>query len=371
MKTCRMCGKAKTLAEFTGKSSEPDGHSRECRQCQKEYRENRAKLKASGAVTPRASVARHPATPKPAPIANLKAHIVADLKVSDEAGAFIQSPEVLSTFVAVQRIAKDGGIAPNLLFKGPSGCGKTESARDLARRSDLPFIKVDASAIVDPEAWFGTREVVIEHGAPKTVYVPSAFVEALEQPCLLLIDEINRVADAVRNILIPLFDDTRQVTNPLTGQIVTRHPLCFIVMTGNVGLAFTGTYAIDPALLTRALTTNFSYLGEADERKVVAARTGVDEETARILVRFANDTRMKNKADEDFLPVSTREILAAAYLIAQGLDMTTAVRQSVINAASEEGGAESQRAQLEYLWKGIVPAATVNPTEANDPSAGY
>jgi nitric oxide reductase NorQ protein len=382
MKHCRMCGQTMDLYLFTKKSSSPDGYSNECRDCQRQYRENRQRLLATGAVAPRQRVSstnaaanaairsaassltgRSYASAAPAPVEESIEDKVAALEVIDpdgvkdlKPGDFIQSAEVLATWVAVQKIAKAGLPAPNILFKGPSGSGKTESARDLARRSELPFHKVDASAMVDPEAWFGTREVVVEDGAPKTVYIQSAFVEALQKPCVLLIDEINRVADAVRNILIPLFDDSRQVTNPLTGQIVKRHPLCFVIMTGNVGIAFTGTYAIDPALLTRALTTNFSYLGPDDETAVVIARTGIPKGFAATLVRFAGDTRKKAAADEDFLPVSTREVLSAAFLVAQGLDMTTAVRQSVINSASEEGGAESHRAQLEYLWKGIYAA---------------
>jgi MoxR-like ATPase len=377
-----MCGQDKSLYEFTTKSSSSDGHSAECRACQKAYRENRQRLLASGTVAPRQRVSstnaaanaairsaasqvtgRSYSNPTPVPTEESIEEKVAALEVIDPEGVkdlkpgdFIQSAEVLATWVAVQKIAKSGLPAPNLLFKGPSGSGKTEAAKDLARRSELPFYKIDASAMVDPEAWFGTREVVVEDGAPRTVYIQSGFVEAIMKPCVLLIDEINRVADAVRNILIPLFDDSREVTNPLTGQTVKRHPLCFVVMTGNVGIAFTGTYAIDPALLTRALTTNFNYLGPDDETAVVAARTGISKTYAAILVRFAGDTRKKAATDDDFLPVSTREVLSAAFLVAQGLDMTTAVRQSVINSASEEGGAESQRAQLEYLWKGIYAA---------------
>lgn len=384
MKVCRLCGKQKSYGEFTTKRSSDDGYSKECRECQRIYRINRERAQYGGVpldyvthqpigstgqsapATVRAAATGQVATKTystPSPVAEKAAEKVAELAVVDPEGVkdlkpgdYIQSVEVLATWVAVQKIAKSGMAAPNLLFKGPSGSGKTEAARDLAKLSELPFFKVDASAMVDPEAWFGTREVVVEDGAPKTIYVKSAFVEALEQPCVLLIDEINRVADAVRNILIPLFDDSRQVTNPLTGQIVKRHPLCFVIMTGNVGIAFTGTYAIDPALLTRALTTNFAYLANDDEIAVVVARTGLARSQAQVLVRFAGDTRQKAATDEDFLPVSTREVLSAAFLVAQGLDMTTAVRQSVINSASEEGGAESQRAQLEYLWKGIYKA---------------
>ncbi len=399
-KYCRLCGDPKSYADFTKKASSDDGYANECRDCQRTYRMNQDRKRQGIPLLPYGRVPAPNSTPVASPTA---AQIVAtamaqapavnvqinaairqartaaragsgsaplpdsvsiaekveelakvDVEVKNlKPGDFVQSAEVLATWVAVQKIAKAGHNAPNLFFRGPSGSGKTEAAKDLARRSELPFLKVDAPSMVDPESWFGTREVVVEDGAPKTVYVPSGFIEHIQKPGVTLIDEVNRVSDMVRNILIPLFDDSRQVTNPLTGQVVRRHEYAFVIMTGNVGLAYTGTYAVDPALLTRALTTNFTYLQPADEIAVVVARTNVDRKHADYLVRFAGDTRKKAQTDDEFLPVSTREVLAAAFLVAQGLDLTTAVRQSVINSASEEGGAESQRAQLEYLWKGI------------------
>ena len=347
-KTCKVCFTNKPAGEFTNLSASPDGLAHICRDCAKAQREARRASQPAGSL-------------KASRSAKVSARQV-------NAGEFIQPNEVLATWAAVQMIARDGGKAPNMLFKGPSGCGKTESARDLARRSGLPFVKIDAPAIVDPEAWFGTREVVDGDKGPVTVYHPSAFAEWLQKPCLMLIDEANRVSDAIRNILIALFDDSRAVTNPLTGQVIERHPLCFIILTANVGLAFTGTYAIDPAFLTRALTTNFDYLDAANETAVVVARTQCTADVAALFVRFANETRQRAKQDEDFSPISTREVLAASGLVAKGLDANVAARQAIINAASDEGGAESMRASMEYIWKGIYETSvkSVDETGAED-----
>lgn len=268
---------------------------------------------------------------------------------------YVPPRDLVATWAAVQMIAKDGALAPNLLFTGPSGCGKTEAARYLARMANLPIVKVDAASMTDPEAWFGTREVVVKDGAPMTVYQESDFARGLQMPCLMLIDEINRVSDAVRQILNPLFDDSREVMNPLTGLPLKRHPLCFVVMTGNVGLAFTGTYAVDPSLLTRALTVNFDYLGDGPETQLAVSRTGCRLEDAALFIRFATETRDRAKNDPDWMPISTREVLAACSLVAHGLDVTTAARVAIINGTSGEGGADSTRASLEMIWTGIRP----------------
>lgn len=334
---CRTCGTTKAESEYApGDLSRfrSTGQPIRCRSCYRQWRADRGQTKA-------------PATKAKT------SKITSAGTGSTSATDYIPPRDLVATWAAVQMIAKDGGLAPNMVFIGPSGCGKTEAARYLARLSGLPFFKVDAPSMTDPEVWFGIREVVVESGAPKTVYVESDFVRALRQPSVLLIDEFNRVSDAVRNILLPVFDDSRAVTNPLTGETIARDPFCFVVMTGNVGLAFTGTYAVDRALSTRALTTSFDYLAQGDETRVAVGRTGCSDETAALFVRFAQETRQRTRIDEDFPPISTREVLTACSLVARGLDPAIAARQVIINAASDEGGADSVRAALEMIWTGI------------------
>lgn len=346
-KPCRTCGVVKPLSDFGRKSSRPDGHEPTCRAC---YALMRVAKRAVKNAEP---VGQTSSAPSGAPL-------------TSAATDYTPNREVIATFAAIQMIARDGGIAPNMLWLGPSGSGKTEGARDLARRAGLPFFKIDAPSMTDPEAWFGTREVVVQDGAPRTVVNDSEFVRALGQPCILLIDEGNRVSDAVRGILLALWDDSRSTTNPLTGQTVRRHPECYIVMTGNVGLAFTGTYAIDPAFLTRAVTTRFGYLDPDQETKLAQSRTGCDAETARLFVRFATETRQRAAMSEDFPPISTREVLTACALVARGLDANTAAHQVIINAAPSDGGPESIQGQLEMIWTGIRAVPLVGKDDAHD-----
>jgi MoxR-like ATPase len=340
-KVCRRCLNTKDVSAFGRKASQPDGRSIYCVACTRAMRVNR------------------PARPTVAHRANRVADPVRVAPTSapprTDAVGYIVPRDVAAVWSAVTGIADAGGIAPNMVFVGPSGSGKTECAKELARRTDLPFFAVDAPSMTDPEAWFGTREVVVEDGAPVTVYRPSTFVAALQQPCVLLVDEFNRVADAVRQIMLALWDDSRSVTNPLTGERVVRHPRCFIIATGNVGLAFTGTYAVDVAFTTRALTSHFDYLAPRDEERVVASRTGCTPDVAALFVRFATETRDRARNDPDFAPISTREVITAATLVAVGLDVTIAARQAIINAASDEGGGDSHRSALEMIWTGIRP----------------
>lgn len=283
---------------------------------------------------------------------------------------YVPTKKLVSSWEAVLRDSDVNGQSMHLYFTGPSGSGKTDGAKHLAERANLEFVKVDAAAMVDPESWFGTREIVIEDGVSVTRYNPSAFVQAIERECVLFIDEINRIKDAARNILLPLLDGTRQVTNPLTGQVVTKHPKCFVIMAGNVGFAYTGTYAVDPALTTRALTLPFSYLTAEHEVKVAMQETGCEQFVAEGFVRLAKEIRDRaSKPESEIQPMSTREVLSACRLMAAGLDPDTAAEVAVINGASSEGGLESPQAALKQIWTGIRPLLDKPKEDATDEKA--
>lgn len=340
-KMCPICGRTYPEASgaFWKSKATPDGFSRRCKACPppswtplgtKGFRARKAAPMAVSAA-PAATEARPPA----------------------RIPTYVASKELLALWAAVLASA-DGTVHPvPLLFTGPSGSGKTVGAQYLAAVAGLPFTKVDAAAMTDPESWFGTREIVAHDGVAVTVYRPSEFVTAITQPGVVLVDEINRVRDEHRNIFLPLLDGTNQVTNPLTGETVVKHPRCFVVMSGNKGLHFTGTYPIDPALTSRSVHWKFDYVNMDDEVRIVVDQSGVDPEVARLFVRFANETRLRASEDFEMLPVSTREVIAASRLVAKGLSVDVAAKAAFMNGASDEGGAASVEARLRAIWVGI------------------
>ena len=322
-KTCTRCGADKPLDDYYKASGAPDGHKTICKDCW-----------AAGAK-PSATSNDAPATTRTRRSSRT---------VPTDTG-YIADRKLVNLIAAAQNARLTGDGHPfNLMFLGPSGSGKSEAARDMARRLGLPFTKVDAPSMVDPESWFGTREIVAMDGVAITTYRPSEFVIALSQPGVLFIDEINRIDDAHRQILLPILDGSHQVTNPLNGEIVAKHPECYVVMAGNRGLAFTGTYPVDPALMTRSVVHVFDYLDTEDEIKVAIGRTGCDDETARLFVRFQ--------------PISTREVLYACALVAAGLDADTAADVVIINGINDDGGEYGLSKKYRQVWTGIRPAAT-------------
>lgn len=350
MKTCKSCHVPKTLDAFYGSKSSPDGVRSICKDCW------RAKAPTPGGLPPRTRAAAADGDPAPARAPRSRRSIDSVRQAPTDTG-YVANSRLLGLWDAVQAARVEGNpFPPNIMFLGPSGCGKTVAAEHLALVANLPFTKVDAAAMTDPESWFGTREIVAVNGVAVTTYRPSAFVVAIEQAGVVLIDEVNRIRDEHRNILLPLVDSTGQVTNPLTGETVRRHPECYIIMSGNRGLQFTGTYPVDPALMTRSVVEVFDYLPAADEVRIAAARTGADDAIAALFVRFANETRTRARQDPDMAPVSTREVLVACALVAKGLDVDDAAVVAIMNGVSDEGGVESIRHRLQTIWTGIRPA---------------
>jgi MoxR-like ATPase len=326
-----------------------------CASHEDEYRQ----MRRSGAGT---RVSRTVSTPAPMELPKL-----GEIKaVEGRVHSYVVAPELRALWSAAV-IGATKRPAGNFLFIGPSGSGKTDGAEELAAASGLDFTKTDAASMTDPEAWFGTREIVVQDGVAVTDYKPSSFIESIQRPGVTFIDEINRCRDEGRNILIPVLDHTRAVLNPLTGEIVQRHPQNFIIMAGNVGLAFTGTSAIDPAFWNRATVVEFEYLSEAEERKVVEDASGCDSDTAFVFARFAADSRARAVSDDEFPAIATRELITAAQHVADGLQRDLAVKFDILNHVSNEGRSASLRGELESIWNGV---RAVKPEKVVDPATG-
>lgn len=336
-----------------------------CKQCDKIYRADRKNQTRDAGTPPRT---RRVVLPS---FESIDFNAAEDNdSVTERDHEYVPDPSLMSLWKTITSNTLANGVPPaNLLFLGPSGSGKTDGAQYLAEKVNLPFTKVDAASMTDPESWFGTREIVVEEGVSVTRYNPSDFVKGLQAPGVVFIDEVNRVDDEHRNVILPITDGTGRVTNPLTGEIVVRHPHCFIIMAGNRGLQFTGISNIDPAFMTRAVVVEFDYLDQATESRVLTQATGVDEDYAGVLVKFAAETRMKARSDPDFSPISTRELIMAANLIAGGLDYDLAVKFVVLNGASGEGSSASMRSELEKIWAGV--RVIVKRLRGNDPNSGW
>jgi MoxR-like ATPase len=191
-----------------------------------------------------------------------------------------------------------------------------------------------------------------------TAYHPSDFVTAVQQPGIVFIDEANRTMGRVLQIILPLTAGDHSVTNPLTGQRVAKHPDCFIILASNVGMEYVDTYAFDPALLSRSVTVDFTYLPQPDEAKLAIAATGCSAEIAKLWTTFAARTRaMATTPGNDDIPMmSTREVLQACVLQTAGLSADETALAAFVDRQSRVGGDSSVYGRLKLVWTGLRPS---------------
>jgi hypothetical protein len=115
--------------------------------------------------------------------------------------------------------------------------------------------------------------------------------------------------------------------------------------TANLGSEYSGTQAIDRALLDRFFPIELDYPKVEDEIKVLMLRTGVDEKVATAIVKVSNEIRKQYKEQELSSAISVRHTLQAASLVSDGFEVDKALL-STIMPLFEDGIGVSERSKV-------------------------
>jgi nitric oxide reductase NorQ protein len=199
---------------------------------------------------------------------------------------------------------------------------------------------------IEPLDLLGTKGV--KNGA--TFFKESRFVEAIETPgCVVCLDEVNRCTPNILNMLLPLLDHRGEVyVEELDRNVEVADGVVFMA-TANIGSQFSGTYRFDEAVVSR-FTYRFevSFLEEDEEAQMIQNRCGITDEDARLLAKLAGTLRSKIDSYGGTLTklVSTRQLIATAQLIATGINITDALTATVVPSFDDDGGTNSERAQV-------------------------
>lgn len=276
-----------------------------------------------------------------------------DLKInSDE----FWEPETVTNFMGLLiDLNNREMLSGATLAVGPSGCGKTVGFIRTFEAKEMPYLVVHVPTITDPEKWLGHKEINDEG----TRFVLSDLMTHIQKPGATILDEINRAHPAILNVIFSLLDDQRKIQIPeLQGErgepfYIYRHPQHMIAATANIGGGYGGTYMMDVALLERfPFRVPRDFPPEAEETKLLQARTGIPKEMAKTLAWVAAKSRALWIQEKLSRPISTRTLLHWATLIAAGMPITRAAEFSVLGQYRDEMAESSDIQQIKAMIEG-------------------
>lgn len=248
----------------------------------------------------------------------------------DESGFYVDS---MNWKFLVRNIIKH----KNTMLIGPTGTGKTELVIEIAKQLNLNISIYDMGAMQDPLTdLLGTHRLE----GNSSVFDYSQFVEDVQKPGIILLDELSRAPQMAMNILFPCLDSRRELRIDIAGSNNIRkvkvHPECVFIATANIGAEYSGTQDIDAALLNRFLPLQLDYMPSKIEEDVLMVRTEIDETSAKTICNYAKQIRESYKNEVLSKSISTRETLAIAELVVDGFTIQDAFKYIIFQKFMSE-----------------------------------
>src|SRR5215470_13151287 len=229
---------------------------------------------------------------------------------------------------AVFKAAYRQGLS--LVLKGPTGCGKTRFVEAMAHDLGRPLITVachDDLTTADLVGRYLLR-------GDETVWVDGPLTRAVREGAICYLDEVVEARQDTTVVLHPLADHRRQLPIERLGVTLDAAPGFCLVVSYNPGYQSV-LKDLKDSTRQRMVAIEFGFPAADVEEKIVAHEAGIDETKAAELVRFGQAIRRLETAGLREV-ASTRVLIAAGRLIAEGLSPRDAARAAVAGPLTDD-----------------------------------
>jgi nitric oxide reductase NorQ protein len=229
---------------------------------------------------------------------------------------------------AIFKAAYRQGLA--LVLKGPTGCGKTRFVEAMAYDLGRPLITVachDDLTTADLVGRYLLR-------GDETVWVDGPLTRAVREGAICYLDEVVEARQDTTVVLHPLADHRRQLPIERLGVTLDAAPGFGLVVSYNPGYQSV-LKDLKDSTRQRMVAIEFGFPAADVEEGIVAHEAGVDAATAAELVRFGQAIR-RLEAGGLREVASTRVLIAAGRLVAEGLTMQEAGRAAIAGPLTDD-----------------------------------
>ncbi len=279
---------------------------------------------------------RHPtedsSTPTPLPI-----HVPQDAvatapapDIDDRGHNPTAPPWYLSTAAEVVIFEQCHARGLAVLLKGPTGCGKTRFVEHMAWRLQRPLVTVACHDDLTASDLIG--RYLIRHDG--TVWQDGPLTRAVREGAILYLDEVVEARQDTIVVLHPLADHRRELPIDKTGELVRAAAGFQLVVSYNPGYQRM-LKDLKPSTRQRFVALDFDFPPPEREAQIVVREGECAAPIAHALVDLA--VRLRSLRDRGLAEVpSTRLLIAAARLIASGIDEKTACVVAIVAPLSDE-----------------------------------
>ena len=218
----------------------------------------------------------------------------------------------------------------SILIKGPTGCGKTRFVEAMAHDLGRPLITVachDDLTTADLVGRFLLR-------GGDTEWVDGPLTRAVREGAICYLDEVVEARQDTTVVLHPLADHRRQLSIERLGVTLDAPPeFCLVV-------SYNPRYQsilkdLKDSTRQRMVAIEFGFPTADVEVKIVAHEAGIAQDQAAELVRLGQAIRRLETAGLREV-ASTRVLIAAGRLVADGLSMRQAARAAIAGPLTDD-----------------------------------
>jgi len=218
----------------------------------------------------------------------------------------------------------------SVLLKGPTGCGKTRFVEAMAHDLGRPLITVachDDLTTADLVGRFLLR-------GGETEWFDGPLTRAVREGAICYLDEVVEARQDTTVVIHPLADHRRQLPIERLGLTLEAAPGFCLVVSYNPGYQSV-LKDLKDSTRQRMVAIEFGFPGAEAEAEIIAHEAGIARERAADLVRLGQAIRRLDTAGLREV-ASTRVLIAAGRLAAEGLDLREAARASVAEPLSDD-----------------------------------